>query len=121
MSAAHSGRDHLGGEVVHLAVRALDRLLSNENAPSASQLARLMIMPLAWSMTARFRRAACIWVTRRSWLGSRTALARVAATYRYPGPDEERGRGMILVDCISTEWGVEDHEVGKAVWFSLTP
>lgn len=41
-------------------------------------------------------------------------------TPRQAGADEESGRGMTLVDYISTDWGVEAHEEGKTVWFSLT-
>ena len=31
----------------------------------------------------------------------------------------ESGRGLTLVDYISQEWGVENTEDGKVVWFSL--
>lgn len=39
---------------------------------------------------------------------------------RNPGPDAEGGRGMLLVDLISADWGLDDHpNDGKAVWFTL--
>jgi CheY-like chemotaxis protein/anti-sigma regulatory factor (Ser/Thr protein kinase) len=33
--------------------------------------------------------------------------------------DSETGRGLALVDELSESWGVEQHEGGKTVWFSL--
>ncbi len=37
-----------------------------------------------------------------------------------PGPDAEGGRGMMLVDLISEDWGLEDDpDDGKVVWFTL--
>ncbi|WP_055495749.1 ATP-binding protein [Streptomyces sp. TP-A0356] len=35
-----------------------------------------------------------------------------------PAPDEESGRGMLLVSAIATDWGVSPH--GSATWCSLT-
>ncbi|ABS01595.1 putative anti-sigma regulatory factor, serine/threonine protein kinase [Kineococcus radiotolerans SRS30216 = ATCC BAA-149] len=39
---------------------------------------------------------------------------------RTAGAEDESGRGTTLVDYISDAWGVEPHEDGKTVWFSLT-
>jgi anti-sigma regulatory factor (Ser/Thr protein kinase) len=33
--------------------------------------------------------------------------------------DDERGRGLALVDALSEHWGVRAEPHGKAVWFSL--
>ncbi len=35
--------------------------------------------------------------------------------------DQPWGRGMQIVDAIADEWGVEDVDGGKRVWFSLRP
>lgn len=35
------------------------------------------------------------------------------------GAQEQGGRGIALVDLISTAWGVEPAAQGKAVWFRL--
>ena len=35
--------------------------------------------------------------------------------------DQPRGRGMQIVDAIADDWGVEDVDGGKRVWFSLRP
>jgi hypothetical protein len=34
-----------------------------------------------------------------------------------PGPDDESGRGLLLVDVLATRWGTRArHPVGKTVW-----
>jgi len=39
---------------------------------------------------------------------------------RVPAPTASGGRGMVLVDTLSSAWGVDDRGVaGKTVWFSL--
>jgi sigma-B regulation protein RsbU (phosphoserine phosphatase) len=35
-------------------------------------------------------------------------------------PDEERGRGLLLVDRLAHRWGTVHHNSGKGVWFHLT-
>jgi anti-sigma regulatory factor (Ser/Thr protein kinase) len=34
-------------------------------------------------------------------------------------PEDEGGRGLLLVDAIATNWSVELHQQGKTVWFTL--
>jgi anti-sigma regulatory factor (Ser/Thr protein kinase) len=38
-----------------------------------------------------------------------------------PPPDDRRpsGRGLLLVDSLASQWGVQQHEGGKTVWFTL--
>ncbi|TGB02619.1 ATP-binding protein [Streptomyces sp. MZ04] len=36
-----------------------------------------------------------------------------------PAPDEESGRGLLLVAALASEWGVAEREVGKTVWARL--
>jgi anti-sigma regulatory factor (Ser/Thr protein kinase) len=33
--------------------------------------------------------------------------------------DENRGRGLLLVDRLATDWGVHDHAAGKTVWAEI--
>ncbi|MEU6348764.1 ATP-binding protein [Streptomyces sp. NPDC047072] len=33
-----------------------------------------------------------------------------------PGPDDERGRGLLLVAALADKWGVREREPGKVVW-----
>ncbi len=44
-----------------------------------------------------------------------------AARLQSPGPNQPRGRGLRIVDTMSTQWGVisSSVEVGKTVWFTL--
>jgi len=34
--------------------------------------------------------------------------------------DREGGRGLLLVDAIATEWGVDLHPDGKTIWFTIS-
>jgi signal transduction histidine kinase len=38
---------------------------------------------------------------------------------RDPRPDEERGRGLRIVEALSTSWGTTPGERGKSVWSEL--
>jgi anti-sigma regulatory factor (Ser/Thr protein kinase) len=60
----------------------------------------------------------------RLWLASdlRGLLIRVwDASSQMParqdaGPDDESGRGLMLVDCLASDWGAYREENGKVVW-----
>lgn len=34
--------------------------------------------------------------------------------------DQERGRGLALVEALSDVWGAEDEQIGKVIWFEMT-
>jgi len=34
---------------------------------------------------------------------------------------DESGRGLLLVDTLSSRWGVDSTQAGKEVWFALRP
>jgi serine phosphatase RsbU (regulator of sigma subunit)/PAS domain-containing protein/anti-sigma regulatory factor (Ser/Thr protein kinase) len=38
---------------------------------------------------------------------------------RSVGKDDEHGRGLYLVEALSSRWGIDAHPPGKAVWFEL--
>jgi anti-sigma regulatory factor (Ser/Thr protein kinase) len=40
--------------------------------------------------------------------------------WREPGPGEASGRGLHVVEAISTDWGVTTWGVGKTVWAELS-
>jgi serine/threonine-protein kinase RsbW len=43
-------------------------------------------------------------------------------TVRSPAPSEPSGRGLQIVDMLSTDWGFEHLPGrGKTVWFTVTP
>ena len=41
--------------------------------------------------------------------------------HRHYGPDATTGRGIALVDALSTAWGVESSPTGKTVWCRVAP
>jgi hypothetical protein len=38
---------------------------------------------------------------------------------RHPGDADEHGRGIMFVELLSTDWGVEVHHDGKTIWFEV--
>ncbi|MET8950303.1 ATP-binding protein [Streptomyces sp. NPDC004393] len=40
-----------------------------------------------------------------------------------PGPDDQGGRGLVLVGALSGDWGMRDapHDSGRVVWAELAP
>jgi len=44
----------------------------------------------------------------------------VLPTPRQPRPDEEQGRGLLLVDALAHTWGVDRAGSGKTVWAHLS-
>jgi hypothetical protein len=38
---------------------------------------------------------------------------------RHPGPADEHGRGVLLIDELADAWGVEPRADGKTVWFEI--
>ncbi|MGI5155960.1 ATP-binding protein [Microbispora sp. CA-102843] len=45
--------------------------------------------------------------------------ARVPVRARDRSPDDEGGRGLLIVESLSSSWGVRPTSRGKAVWFEL--
>jgi len=44
----------------------------------------------------------------------------VLPVVRYPEPSASSGRGLVLVDSLAADWGIEHHGAdGKTVWFSV--
>lgn len=42
-----------------------------------------------------------------------------APVLRTPGRTELSGRGVMLIDRLATDWGVERHGDAKTVWFDI--
>lgn len=38
---------------------------------------------------------------------------------RHPAPTDASGRGLVIVQALADEWGVDVHDGDKTVWFSL--
>lgn len=43
----------------------------------------------------------------------------VTPSVRHYRSDATTGRGLRLVDTMSSAWGVDTHEVGKTIWFEI--
>jgi anti-sigma regulatory factor (Ser/Thr protein kinase) len=37
-----------------------------------------------------------------------------------PGPQDPSGRGLLIVESMSEDWGVRRSDAGKTVWFTLS-
>jgi anti-sigma regulatory factor (Ser/Thr protein kinase) len=37
------------------------------------------------------------------------------------GPDDESGRGLLLVNALADAWGTRPEPMGKTTWFEITP
>lgn len=37
------------------------------------------------------------------------------------GPNDESGRGLLLVDALADAWGTQPEPCGKTTWFEITP
>ena len=38
---------------------------------------------------------------------------------RHPDPETVRGRGILLLEALSTDWGMDLRDDGKTVWFEI--
>lgn len=51
-----------------------------------------------------------------------TDLSSVQPALRSPGPSEDQGRGLLLVERLASAWGTNIPATGgKTVWFELRP
>lgn len=58
--------------------------------------------------------------------GEGVLVVEVADSYQWrmpeardPGPDEECGRGLLIVEALAHRWGVRPRDPGKTVWAHL--
>jgi anti-sigma regulatory factor (Ser/Thr protein kinase) len=92
----------LASELVTNAVQASERLRIRADVP-AVHVVRLWLVSDQISMVIHV------------WDASEEMPVRCQAT-----PDEERGRGLLLVDSLGKEWGAYRKPVGKVVWVMIT-
>ncbi|WP_323132101.1 ATP-binding protein [Kineococcus indalonis] len=103
--------------------RFLRAAICREHAASVLEGAELLVSEL---VTNGVRHAAPPITLRVACDGSRGLQVSVSdGEPAGPAPREahdeaESGRGMSLVDYISDDWGVQPHQDGKTVWFTLS-
>lgn len=61
-----------------------------------------------------------------SWTGARVRVevSDIDPTDTRPepaGPEDEHGRGLVIVDALADAWGRRRHRLGKITWFELGP
>ncbi|MFF9012305.1 ATP-binding protein [Streptomyces sp. NPDC014870] len=101
---------------------ALRRMLRTWGGPGASDVAELLTSELVTNALIHTDHGAVVTAT------VVPDSLRVEVRDFVPGVPEPRvpvaddgtnGRGLVLVQELADSWGVEDHGVGKVVWFEL--
>ncbi len=76
--------------------------------------------------TNAVRHAGTMFTVAASWDGLTLRIEVSDASPLAPRPqlaahrDREGGRGLLLVDAIATDWGVDLYPQGKTVWFAIS-
>ncbi|MFE1443718.1 ATP-binding protein [Streptomyces sp. NPDC058739] len=114
------GRADLGA--VPEARRELRELLRHWGRPGRADIAELLTSELVTNALVHTDREAVLTavvstrglrVEVRDFVGARPRP-------RVPAADDgTHGRGLILVESLADDWGVQAHGVGKSVWFEL--
>lgn len=100
-------RDHLDPSVIADAELLISEIVTNAVRHGAGQVRlRLRLDPPGIGIAV-------------ADTGAQMPRPRAAA----PPSDQTSGRGLLIVDAVSSSWGVEPHDrpPGKTVWFDLRP
>ncbi|TXS21443.1 ATP-binding protein [Streptomyces sp. ms191] len=104
---------------------ALRAMLRKWGGPGASDVAELLTSELVTNALIHTEQGAVVTATVVPD-GLRVEVRDyVSGLAGLPGPhvpiadDGTHGRGLVLVQALADSWGVEDHGVGKVVWFEL--
>ncbi|MFG2873012.1 ATP-binding protein [Streptomyces sp. NPDC048338] len=104
---------------------ALRAMLRKWGGPGASDVAELLTSELVTNALIHTEHGAVVTATVVPD-GLRVEVRDyVSGLAGLPGPsvpiadDGTHGRGLVLVQALADSWGVEDHGVGKVVWFEL--
>jgi anti-sigma regulatory factor (Ser/Thr protein kinase) len=89
--------------------------------PEVIELAELMVSELATNCVRHAGGAFDVAVSRNAdrIRIAVTDRAKGEPVLRSPGPSDPTGRGLRIVEALSSEWGVEHARSGKTVWFTL--
>jgi anti-sigma regulatory factor (Ser/Thr protein kinase) len=103
LSSLSGTAELLVSELVTNAVKASRRLLASEGPAFVP----VVLLALASDQTS---------LVIRVWDASGSMPVRTQA-----GPDEEAGRGLLLVEALGSEWGAYELAAGKVVWVLISP
>ncbi|MCW8122258.1 ATP-binding protein [Streptomyces anthocyanicus] len=104
--------------------RALRELLRHWGGPGQSEVAELLASELVTNALVHTDEGAVLTAT----VGPRALRVEVrdfVGRGRQPRPrapqreESTNGRGLVLVESLADDWGVQPCEVGKSVWFEL--
>ncbi|MFC9340865.1 ATP-binding protein [Streptomyces sp. NPDC057020] len=101
---------------------ALRELLRKWGGPGASDVAELLTSELVTNALIHTEHGAVVTATvvpEQLRVEVRDFVPGIAPPPVPPADDGTHGRGLILVEALADSWGVENHGVGKVVWFEL--
>lgn len=101
---------------------ALRRLLRSWGGPGASDVAELLASELVTNALVHTEHGAVVTATvlpGQLRVEVRDFVSGLTGPRVPHADDDTHGRGLVLVQALADSWGVEDHGVGKVVWFEL--
>ncbi|MFC8506774.1 ATP-binding protein [Streptomyces sp. NPDC057411] len=101
---------------------ALRAMLGGWGAPGATDVAELLTSELVTNALIHTDNGAVVTATVAPQQLRVEVRDFVAGLHRPRVPhadDGTHGRGLVLVQALADSWGVENHGVGKVVWFEL--
>ena len=102
--------------------QAIARFLARAEVPQLIDDAQLLVSELVTNAIRHARGPISVHASLRGGflhLEVGDAAAEIAPAPRSAGPDDEGGRGMELVEKLSTRWGWRTNEHTKVVWLDL--
>ncbi|MFD7324901.1 ATP-binding protein [Streptomyces sp. NPDC059875] len=101
---------------------ALREMLRRWGGPGASDVAELLTSELVTNALIHTDHGAVVTATvvpESLRVEVRDFVSGLSEPYAPAADDGTHGRGLVLVQELADSWGVEDHGVGKVVWFEL--
>ncbi|CAM5316143.1 ATP-binding protein [Streptomyces narbonensis] len=101
---------------------ALRKMLRKWGGPGASDVAELLTSELVTNALVHTEHGAVVTATvvpEQLRVEVRDFVPGLDRPHAPPADDGTHGRGLVLVQALADSWGVEEHGVGKVVWFEL--
>ncbi|MCX2184731.1 ATP-binding protein [Streptomyces sp. SKN60] len=102
---------------------ALRAMLGSWGGPGASDVAELLTSELVTNALVHTEHGAVVTATvlpGQLRVEVRDFVSGLDGPRVPPADDGTHGRGLVLVQALADSWGVENHGVGKVVWFELS-